>query len=226
MLGSLLDYQFLKTSTPFTFCWPTWVCFIIMVEAILTALSDNGFYNAILVFLQASISQASIAQASSPLHADKYSTGRTVMRRDQSPASKGRTHDQVLCGYVTAGAQYFIYFQSLVYCTLSCFGEYTFCIRCLLLSRMVLLLVSKVWFQICTDSQFNVFLVVSLRVAGFRHIKELADVKLLQVTPANVDLAKVAPTYHLYTDEEVQAVIGRLWQCVVLILIACIRCKL
>lgn len=32
----------------------------------------------------------------------------------------------------------------------------------------------------------------------------------MQVTPVNVDLAKVAPEYHLYTEEEVQAVIGRL----------------
>lgn len=31
-----------------------------------------------------------------------------------------------------------------------------------------------------------------------------------QVTSVNVDIAKVAPTYHLYTQEEVQEVIGRL----------------
>lgn len=32
----------------------------------------------------------------------------------------------------------------------------------------------------------------------------------LQVTPNNVDIAKVAPTYHLYTPSEVEAVISRL----------------
>lgn len=32
----------------------------------------------------------------------------------------------------------------------------------------------------------------------------------LQVTPNNVDIAKVAPTYHLYTPAEVEAVISRL----------------
>lgn len=31
-----------------------------------------------------------------------------------------------------------------------------------------------------------------------------------QVTPVNVDIAKVAPTYHLYKQEEVQEVINRL----------------
>lgn len=31
-----------------------------------------------------------------------------------------------------------------------------------------------------------------------------------QVTPTNVDIAKVAPSYHLYTTDEVEAVIGRL----------------
>jgi 20S proteasome subunit alpha 5 len=30
------------------------------------------------------------------------------------------------------------------------------------------------------------------------------------VTATNVDIAKVAPNYHLYTEEEVEAVIGRL----------------
>lgn len=33
-----------------------------------------------------------------------------------------------------------------------------------------------------------------------------------QVTPNNVDIAKVAPTYHLYTPAEVEAVISRLWE--------------
>ena len=32
----------------------------------------------------------------------------------------------------------------------------------------------------------------------------------MQVTPVNVDIAKVAPTYHLYTEAEVQEVIDRL----------------
>ncbi|MBA0869510.1 hypothetical protein Goshw_029149 [Gossypium schwendimanii] len=31
-----------------------------------------------------------------------------------------------------------------------------------------------------------------------------------KVTPNNVDIAKVAPTYHLYTPSEVEAVISRL----------------
>ena len=31
-----------------------------------------------------------------------------------------------------------------------------------------------------------------------------------QVTPNNVDIAKVAPKYHLYTPAEVEAVIARL----------------
>ena len=31
-----------------------------------------------------------------------------------------------------------------------------------------------------------------------------------QVTPTNVDIAKVAPAWHLYTPEEVEAVIARL----------------
>lgn len=31
-----------------------------------------------------------------------------------------------------------------------------------------------------------------------------------QVTATNVDIARVAPTYHLYTVEEVEAVISRL----------------
>lgn len=31
-----------------------------------------------------------------------------------------------------------------------------------------------------------------------------------QVTATNVDIARVAPTYHLYTVEEVEGVIGRL----------------
>jgi hypothetical protein len=34
---------------------------------------------------------------------------------------------------------------------------------------------------------------------------------LKQVTPNNVDIAKVAPNYHLYTPSEVEAVIARLW---------------
>ena len=34
---------------------------------------------------------------------------------------------------------------------------------------------------------------------------------LFQVTPSNVDIAKVSPTYHLYTPAEVEAVISRLW---------------
>jgi 20S proteasome subunit alpha 5 len=33
---------------------------------------------------------------------------------------------------------------------------------------------------------------------------------LEQVTPNNVDIAKVAPNYHLYTPAEVEAVIARL----------------
>ena len=37
-----------------------------------------------------------------------------------------------------------------------------------------------------------------------------------QVTPNNVDIAKVAPTYHLYTPAEVEAVISRLWEEVLL----------
>lgn len=36
-------------------------------------------------------------------------------------------------------------------------------------------------------------------------------INLFQVTPNNVDIAKVAPTYHLYTPAEVEAVISRLW---------------
>jgi hypothetical protein len=32
----------------------------------------------------------------------------------------------------------------------------------------------------------------------------------VQVTPVNVDISKVAPTYHLYNEEEVQEVIDRL----------------
>ena len=31
-----------------------------------------------------------------------------------------------------------------------------------------------------------------------------------QVTPVNVDIAKVAPTYHLYSTQEKEAVIARL----------------
>jgi hypothetical protein len=33
---------------------------------------------------------------------------------------------------------------------------------------------------------------------------------LLQVTATNVDIARVAPTYHLYSVPEVEAVIARL----------------
>lgn len=33
-----------------------------------------------------------------------------------------------------------------------------------------------------------------------------------QVTPNNVDIAKVSPNYHLYTPAEVEAVIARLWE--------------
>jgi hypothetical protein len=33
---------------------------------------------------------------------------------------------------------------------------------------------------------------------------------LVQVTATNVDISRVAPTYHLYSVEEVEAVIGRL----------------
>jgi 20S proteasome subunit alpha 5 len=33
---------------------------------------------------------------------------------------------------------------------------------------------------------------------------------LLQVTATNVDIARVAPTYHLYSVAEVEAVIARL----------------
>ena len=32
----------------------------------------------------------------------------------------------------------------------------------------------------------------------------------LQVTPTNVDIASVAPYYHLYTKEEIEEVISRL----------------
>lgn len=32
----------------------------------------------------------------------------------------------------------------------------------------------------------------------------------LQVTPTNVDIASVAPSYHLYTKEEIEEVISRL----------------
>jgi hypothetical protein len=37
-----------------------------------------------------------------------------------------------------------------------------------------------------------------------------AAAPLLQVTPTNVDIASVAPQYHLYTQAEVEAVISRL----------------
>jgi 20S proteasome subunit alpha 5 len=39
---------------------------------------------------------------------------------------------------------------------------------------------------------------------------ELLKCYLQQVTPNNVDIAKVAPNYHLYTPAEVEAVIARL----------------
>lgn len=46
-------------------------------------------------------------------------------------------------------------------------------------------------------------------IAIFLHCWLLIRIK--QVTPNNVDIAKVAPTYHLYTPAEVEAVISRLW---------------
>jgi hypothetical protein len=39
---------------------------------------------------------------------------------------------------------------------------------------------------------------------------DIAVAVLLQVTPTNVDISSVAPRYHLYTTEEVEAVIARL----------------
>ena len=33
----------------------------------------------------------------------------------------------------------------------------------------------------------------------------------LQVTASNVDIARVAPAYHIYTQQEVEEVISRLW---------------
>jgi hypothetical protein len=33
---------------------------------------------------------------------------------------------------------------------------------------------------------------------------------VVQVTPTNVDIASVAPKYHLYTKEEIEEVISRL----------------
>lgn len=38
----------------------------------------------------------------------------------------------------------------------------------------------------------------------------VAAAAVLQVTATNVDIARVAPTYHLYTVDEVEGVIGRL----------------
>lgn len=45
-----------------------------------------------------------------------------------------------------------------------------------------------------------------LMVAGCRRLHRAAA----QVTATNVDIARVAPSYHLYSTEEVEAVIGRL----------------
>jgi 20S proteasome subunit alpha 5 len=42
-----------------------------------------------------------------------------------------------------------------------------------------------------------------------QQLSELLSI-LKQVTPNNVDIAKVAPNYHLYTPSEVGAVIARL----------------
>lgn len=44
------------------------------------------------------------------------------------------------------------------------------------------------------------------------HAPHLAPptINCAQVTSTNVDIAKVAPTYHLYTTDEVEAVIARL----------------
>jgi 20S proteasome subunit alpha 5 len=41
-------------------------------------------------------------------------------------------------------------------------------------------------------------------------LSTLKQVMEEKVTPTNVDIAKVAPAYHLYTADEVQAVIARL----------------
>ena len=43
-----------------------------------------------------------------------------------------------------------------------------------------------------------------------QHIAFPSLPSVLQVTSTNVDIAKVAPNYHLYTSDEVEAVIARL----------------
>ncbi|KAG7672385.1 hypothetical protein Ndes2526B_g09104 [Nannochloris sp. 'desiccata'] len=51
---------------------------------------------------------------------------------------------------------------------------------------------------------------MTLEEAEILALSTLKQVMEEKVTATNVDIAKVAPTWHLYTAEEVQAVIGRL----------------
>lgn len=51
---------------------------------------------------------------------------------------------------------------------------------------------------------------MTLEEAEVLALSTLKQVMEEKVTATNVDIAKVAPTWHLYTAEEVQAVIGRL----------------
>jgi 20S proteasome subunit alpha 5 len=51
---------------------------------------------------------------------------------------------------------------------------------------------------------------MSLEEAEVLALSTLKQVMEEKVTATNVDIAKVAPTWHLYTAEEVQGVIGRL----------------
>lgn len=50
-----------------------------------------------------------------------------------------------------------------------------------------------------------------LQVSCFPYCTFCPSVFWFQVMPNNVDIAKVAPTYHLYLPSEIEEVIGRLW---------------
>ncbi|OAE27244.1 hypothetical protein AXG93_473s1150 [Marchantia polymorpha subsp. ruderalis] len=54
---------------------------------------------------------------------------------------------------------------------------------------------------------------MTLEEAELLALSTLKQVMEEKVTASNVDIAKVAPTYHLYTPAEVEAVIGRLLRC-------------
>jgi 20S proteasome subunit alpha 5 len=51
---------------------------------------------------------------------------------------------------------------------------------------------------------------MTLEEAETLALSTLKQVMEEKVTSSNVDIAKVAPTYHLYTPQEVEAVIQRL----------------